>query len=493
MRIYRLTDSDRTELTSYTTSASITLSLSAPYTQAQLSLKSTADLERYLFEQNDQHTASLDFWLLITEELSGQERAIFLGPALSLDRTLRATEAGAITTDALTLSAGSPLSYMQSSSISLSGRPQGTTGHIYTLETWGPTMRELIRAPFRDNNIGRVAQRIFNYLAPPYRFPKSLSATLDAIPIIYDQARAEQYAPERARDQRAVYGLAVNTISQATPQPVIYDQARAQQYAPERARDQRAVYGLAVNTISQATPQGSPWQIISAAFDTDPNVIELFYTLEPHTAGGPLSSQLGATPAIIYRFKPFIFGAVSAPAGVQASAEITEPAKDTPHRLTSSEIISLTTSQSDADRINSAYINSPLNTTRGVESFGLLADPALDREDIERAGLRMYRANWPFFPPRLSKQNMSAHTRHIVAITSTITGEGHRYARAQAFTAYRPDLRAGLWVKLSLSRELSFVAYIDSATHSESMSETTKSRRSQFSLVRGFYIDEGPA
>jgi len=456
MRIYRLTDSDRTELTSYTTSASITLSLSAPYTQAQLSLKSTADLERYLFEQNDQHTASLDFWLLITEELSGQERAIFLGPALSLDRTLRATEAGAITTDALTLSAGSPLSYMQSSSISLSGRPQGTTGHIYTLETWGPTMRELIRAPFRDNNIGRVAQRIFNYLAPPYRFPKSLSATLDAIPIIYDQARAEQYAPERARDQRAVYGLAVNTIS-------------------------------------QATPQSSPWQIISAAFDVDPNIIELFYTLEPHTAGGPLSSQLGATPAIIYRFKPFIFGAVSAPAGVQASAEITEPAKDTPHRLTSSEIISLTTSQSDADRINSAYINSPLNTTRGVESFGLLADPALDREDIERAGLRMYRANWPFFPPRLSKQNMSAHTRHIVAITSTITGEGHRYARAQAFTAYRPDLRAGLWVKLSLSRELSFVAYIDSATHSESMSETTKSRRSQFSLVRGFYIDEGPA
>jgi hypothetical protein len=456
MRIYRLTDSDRTELTSYTTSASITLSLSAPYTQAQLSLKSTADLERYLFEQNDQHTASLDFWLLITEELSGQERAIFLGPALSLDRTLRATETGAITTDALTLSAGSPLSYMQSSSISLSGRPQGTTGHIYTLETWGPTMRELIRAPFQDNNIGRVAQRIFNYLAPPYRFPNTLSATLDTIPIIYDQARAQQYAPERARDQRAVYGLAVNTIS-------------------------------------QATPQGSPWQIISAAFDTDPNIIELFYTLEPHTSGGPLSSQLGATPAIIYRFKPFIFGEISAPAGVQTSAEITEPAKDTPHRLTSSEIISLTTSQSDADRINSAYINSPLNTTRGVESFGLLADPALNREDIERAGLRMYRANWPFFPPRLSKQNMSAHTRHIVAITSTITGEGHRYARAQALTAYRPDLRAGLWVRLSLSRELSFVAYIDSATHSESMSETTKSRRSQLSLVRGFYIDEGPA
>lgn len=456
VKAYYYTDTERRELTHYLTAISIESSINAPYHRASLSLKSTPKLERLLLPQTPQGTAGLDLWILVTEELDAQERALFIGPAQEISRTLRATESAALTTDTLTLTASSPLAHMMSAAIYLSGRPQGIDGHINTLKTWGGTMRELFRAPFQNNNVGAVFERIYNKLAPPYRFPTLLGADLSQIPVIYSAERARQYTPTQAPLFRSIHGLAVNVVSQAT------------------------------NT------SGSPWQILAGAFDVDPNLVELFYTLEPATKG-PLSQKIGATPAIIYRFKPYIFGQVNAPAGVNAANEQTQNAAKTPHKMTANEIIYLSTTQSDQDRTNAAYVDTPLTISRGVESFGLLANPALNREDIDRAGLRMYRANWPFFPPRGTAENMAPHTRYLVAIASTITGQAHQYARAQASTAYRPDLRAGLWLKLQITERRALVAYIETVSHNLSMSGATLTRRSQLTLARAFYIEEGDA
>ncbi len=56
--------------------------------------------------------------------------------------------------------------------------------------------------------------------------------------------------------------------------------------------------------------------------------------------------------------------------------------------ITADEIIRLGVSANAQDRVNSVYVDTPFNESRGVEAFGLVGTPELEREDLEPAGPR---------------------------------------------------------------------------------------------------------
>jgi len=455
MRAELYTDTERHDLTRYLTSLSLTHSITAPYSSAEISLVADAHRPPPYLIPTATGAPSLDAWVVITDE---QGRALHFGPVVYImEASTRDTE-GTLSRS-LRLSIASPLHTLESATIALSAKSVNAAG-VYDFKAWGPRLRALIKAPFSSNQIGAVLARTYDTLAAPYRLPHTLAngAALNSLPVIFNGATAQRYAPERAADLRSVHGLAVNSISTA------------------------------------ANPQGSPWGLLSSSFDVEPNMIELFYTLEPHTSG-PVSRALGgATPCLIYRLKPFIEGRVrsNAAANIDAINEETRQAARTPHRIPAAQVINYQAQTSDADRINGVYLDSPFTASQGVETFGLTISPSIDSDDTRRAGLRLYKARWPFFPPKARGQSIASHLAYVQDIAAAIIGQAHRYSRASLSTAYRPDLRAGLWISAELPHAR-LIGYLESVSHNVDIIPESGAlvRRSSLTLTRCFY--EEPA
>ena len=347
---------------------------------------------------------------------------------------------------------------MQSGQIFLSGKSFGLGGHIYNLKSWGRILKGLLTAPFQNRNVGAVLRRVFNYFSPSYRLPKKLAdgKTLFSIPVVYDHSSSERYAPTRK----------------------LYH---------------RSVYGLAVNAAQNPLPQGTAWNMIASSFDVDLNLIELFPSLEPAKGTGALTKALGATPVLIYRWKPFVFGKSNPPKG--ENEEIAD-ALETSHFIQAGDILNVGLSTSDADRVNAVYIDTPLNESRGVEAFGLVGTPKLNRGDIEQVGLRMYRGQWPFFPQGQKSKNVSLNdaVQHIINIAHKIMINNHLYVRGTITTKQRLDLRQGEWVKLELKHPITkheLFAYIENIRHTtRTLLNGDIERRSTLSIIRGFYSGE---
>lgn len=451
MRAELYTDTARHDLTRYLTSLTLTRSISAPYASAELVLATDAHRPPPYLTTTTTGAPSLDAWAVISDD---EGRALHIGPLVNISESIMRGGEGTLSRT-LRLSIASPLHTLERATIALSAKSVNAAG-VYDLKAWGPRLRALIKAPFSSNQIGAVLARTYDTLAATYRLPLTLAngATLDAIPVIYSETRAQRYAPERAADLRSVHGLAVNSISTA------------------------------------ANPQGSPWGLLSSSFDVEPNMIELFYSLEPHTRG-PVSRALGgATPCLIYRLKPFIEGRVSsnAAASIDAINEETRQAARTPHRIPAAQVISYQAQTSDADRINGVYLDSPFTASQGVETFGLTISPSIDSDDTRRAGLRLYKARWPFFPPKARGQSIASHLAYVQDIAAAIIGQAHRYSRASLSTAYRPDLRAGLWISAELPHAR-LIGYLESVSHNVDIEPQSGAlmRRSNLTLTRCFY------
>lgn len=459
MKVELYTDTERRDLTTYTTAATWTATTRAPYMSATVTLAAPFALLEQIAPQGE-GALSLDGWLVILEEVGGLERAVFAGPLTGASYTLSADSSAGLEglrrLDALTLTAGSFIHYMSEAAIALSARAVGAPpGHIYKLNEWAPLMRQLIAAPFSGPYIGAAFARLFAALAIPYRTPLTLAggASLALVGVAYDEPTTALEAPRRQLDARGITGAAVNAVSAA------------------------------------AAPAGSPWTLLTSIFDPDPTITELFLSLEPDTsASDPLSLALGARPVLIHRFRPFTEGALESGAAIGATAA---PAHPRARASFIDGVISLRAAQTDADRINGAYISSPLTASRGVDSFGLIASPRLDPLDIERAGLRLYRAQWPYFPPGKTEGTYSAHSQYIVDITDQITRHQERYMSGDISARYQPQLAAGIWIKTPIgdhARTRTLYAYIESATHTISISEGGLiSRRSTLSFTRGFF------
>lgn len=459
MKVEIYTDTLARELTGHVTGVTWTASTRAPYLNASVTLAAPFALLDEIAPAGE-GALNLNAWLVVRELVAGAERAVFAGPVTSYNYTLSADSGAGLEglrrLDALTISASSPLHAMTEAQIALSARAvDAPPGHIYTLSTWAPIMRELITTPFSGPYLGAALARLFERLATPYRLPLTLArgASLAGLPVAYDTATTSTHAPARVLDARGLTGAAIAAVSAA------------------------------------AAPGGSPWTLISSIFDPDPTIAELFVSLEPVEGGaGTIGDALGALPVLIHRFRPFTVGALPSAAAVGATDAPVHP------RARASLIdgvISLRAAQTDADRVNAAYITTPLTASRGVDSFGLIATPRLDPEDIDRAGLRLYRAQWPYFPPGKTEGSYSAHSQYIIDVTDQITRGAERYMSGDISARYLPHIRAGLWIMTHVgdhARERRFYCYIESATHSINVGVGGLiTRRSSLNFTRGFF------
>jgi hypothetical protein len=462
MKIKLYTDEEIFDISKYTTSAQVELGLFAPYQSAMIDCQIPLEMIPHaLPHHKDTATIDLDAWVVVSDTVEATERAIFLGRLTAISYGVEASSAkesaGLISAPLISITAQSFLAPLSESQLYLSAK-QRLSGHIYDVNDYGRLLQRAIKSAFNTSrNVGSVLRTLYTQLSAPYRLPKTLAggASLDAIPIIHSRARAEQFAPERAKLFRSVFGLALNA--------------------------------------SHVRPTGAPWSALTALFDADPSIIELYPSLEPQSVDGQISKALGSTPVIMYRLKPFIFERLKNQEVDPEAPQAQEHARNVEILISAHEIVKVGYSVRSQDRINGAYVDTPLNASRGVDPFGILGRPTLDREDIERAGLRLYRGQWPFLPTgRATKAtSLNRELQYIIGLVDNITRDNHRYITGTATIKQRLDIKAGQWVKLQIrgpqTSEL-LVCYVETVTHRTSAySNSVIERRSTLSFTRGFY------
>ena len=468
MDIKLYTDKEIFDITGYCTSVQVQIGIYAPYQNATVDVKIPLELVRdALPHYEETATIDLDTWMVISDhiEYEGVQRTIFLGRLTAVSYGVEAlTEkesAGIISAPLISITAQSFIAPLIESQLYLSAK-QHLKGHIYEVKSYGRLLKSAISSAFRNKrNVGRVLHTLYNTLSKPYRLPNTLAdgRSLDAIPVIFDRDRADQFAPRRSELYRHVFGLALNA--------------------------------------SHVRPTGAPWSALTALFDADPSIIEMFPSLEPQSTKGKISKALGSTPVIMYRLKPFIFKPKTMQGGLAPvdpeSSHVQEHARNVKTLITSSEIIRVGYSVKSADRINGVYVDTPLNASRGVDPFGILGRPIINDADVLRSGLRLYRGQWPFFPVgrNTKSQSLTREIQHIIGFVDQIARDQHRYLNGTATTRQRLDVNAGHWIKFEITGPHTheyLICYVETITHSTFVSPNSiTEKRSSISFTRGFY------
>ena len=195
----------------------------------------------------------------------------------------------------------------------------------------------------------------------------------------------------------------------------------------------------------------------------------------------------------MYRLKPFVFNRINNQEVDPEAPQVQEHARGVNLKVSAHEIVRVGYSIKSADRINGAYVNTPLNASRGVDPFGILGRPTLDREDIDRAGLRLYKGQWPFMPTgRDTKEgSLNRELQYIIGLVDQITRDNHRFINGTVTIKQRLDIRAGQWVKLEIrgpeTTEL-LICYTETVTHRTIIYPTSVvEKRSTLSFTRGFF------
>tara|TARA_Y100000592_G_scaffold10880_1_gene15441 strand:- start:31125 stop:32546 length:1422 start_codon:yes stop_codon:yes gene_type:complete len=464
MNIKLYTDKEIFDITGYCTSVQVQIGLYAPYQNASVDVKVPLELIRDVLPHYEETAAiDLDTWIVISDHIEheGVQRAIFLGRLTAVSYGVEADSAkesaGIISTPLISITAQSFIAPLVESQLYLSAKEQ-LRGHIYEVNSYGRLLKSAISSAFRNKtNVGRVLGTLYSTLSKPYRLPKTLASgkSLQAIPVIFSRERADQFAPLRSNLYRHVFGLALNA--------------------------------------SHIRPTGAPWSALTALFDADPSIIELFPSLEPKSTKGEISNALGSTPVIMYRLKPFIFKNPRRQEVDPDSPQVQEHARNVKTLITSSEIIRVGFSVKSADRINGVYVDTPLNASRGVDPFGILGRPTIDREDVSRAGLRLYRGQWPFLPVgrNTKPESLTREIQHIISLVDQIARDQHRYINGTATTRQRLDINAGHWIKLEITGPHTheyLICYVETITHRSTVYENSIiEKRSTISFTRGFY------
>lgn len=443
----------------------------APFLDQMVLTRSTSDEEadlrcRVPWGMLSEQDLSLDWWLLLRREDQGVEGpALFLGRVTAISWGVRAAtgetpEGGRVAIPVL-IRAESWLSPMKRGQIFLSGRGVGAPGHVYDLRSWGPTMREILSAPFTSNNVGEVLARLFDRFAPHYRLPSTIAG-----------------------------GASFSSL------PVVYSPETAQRFTRDRAGSYRGVYGLALNTAQAAFPGGaSPFGLLQSLFGADPNLVELFPCTEPiEVPGGQVSPVVGGTPSLIFRLRPFISGRLDtrSASSAQVAQEQTAGAADLARVLALDSVIELNLSRDDSARVNFVYLDTPASQSRGIDGFGLYGSPRLDLEDIARNGLRPFRGSWPFFPrgSRSAGPTIRDQIQAVIDLAAAIVGQSHRFLTGSLLLAYDPELLQGEWIRLPSpgGSEGDLVMYAEAVQHMITVLPSGAiTARSRVQFMRGFY------
>tara|TARA_Y100001938_G_scaffold71138_1_gene98645 strand:+ start:1319 stop:2707 length:1389 start_codon:yes stop_codon:yes gene_type:complete len=451
------TDDQVYSLTDYITALRIEHMITNPYSQASVTLKVPNDLIKDVLPLYDNNAFNLDSWLVVRDNTL--KTTIFLGCASSTSQGIEVFDDGLKETSNFTIDFDSWIDPLIKGQIYLSGQSLGLNGHVLNINTWGQLINKAISTPFTVSDVGFTLKAVFNLLSKYYRFPKKLvNTTFFSVPVVHNVATSKLYAPKRADRQRAIHGLAVNTSS-------------------------------SIQTGSTA------WGMITSSFDVDPNMIELFPSLEPSTVqNGALGTALQATPVLMYRLKPFIFKNVNSASSTAINETSIHPFITAP-LISSERIQSLSLSSNEGNRINAVYLNTPLTQSKGVETFGLVGVPKLNRTDIERNGLRLYKGNYPFFP-RKSERPLVDEVQYSIQQASQILFNSHLYFNGNATFLYDGSIRAGMWINLqvqSVSNVRVLCCYVEKVEHTINvLGLNVIQSRTRVRFTRAFYADAEP-
>jgi hypothetical protein len=454
------TDDSIYSVRDFTPSLRIEHFINAPYSQANLTLRVPLHLQHDALPLHDKKMFDVGAWLQVYDV--DLNTTVFLGCCVSASTGVEVQEDGLKDTIDLNIDFNSWLTPLMKGQVYLSGKSFGLNGHVLDINTWGALMMKALSAPFTSSDVGATLKALWNLTSPYYRFPKTLIPT----------------------------GSFFNV-------PIVHNQLTATQYAPDRSSRFRSVFGRAINAYSSVTTGNTAWGLVTSSFDCDPSVFELFPSLEPSTVeGGTLGRALKATPCIIYRIKPFIFDSVKASTAGALNEVSLHPTVDAVY-ISASRIQMLSINLSDDNRVNAVYVSTPLNVSKGVETFGLVGSPVFDRTDIEKHGLRLYKANYPFFTVGRTKQTtITTDVNYVISLCSQVMLNSHRYFTGSANLLYDGGIRAGKWYRLQTDQtniDKDLLVYVEKVEHSINVvGSNVVQSRTRIRFTRAFYVGEEP-
>ena len=327
----------------------------------------------------------------------------------------------------------------------------------------------------------------------------------------------------------------------------------------------------AKSALSQAmqNPKVTLWNLLTGLFIPETNIMEMFPTLIPidlvegtsnrgakdaESVGGggatpkakgdsfnrivhsKLVRNLGAIPALVYRYKPLPPGfevdkkslnksykelGLEQNAHTTFSEEfyaknpgalgITEPNfypnfGTTDYLVIPGEtIVREVLTWNDSDRVNAVSYAQPYASASGGDLllFGVDCVPVFNAVDINRHGLRVRTGATPFVAVGSAEQqriyNSIASSATAERVYFTI-GEGHAYAKGTIDLIYtpNPNLTAGIWVKVKYSsapNAVSLYAYVHTVSHRVSIDPRSGKPKGLTTLVveRASYGNRIPA
>lgn len=263
---------------------------------------------------------------------------------------------------------------------------------------------------------------------------------------------------------------------------VIADRLDADDLAPLRSNAHLPVAGSGLRVAGLPAPRGTVWQYLTATFQPHP-LIELFPSLE-HPAHGvdeasdadlgegaaALRAALGgALPVLIYRMRPRLLYPIgesettaASRLGLYGKGDVTSTetgvfeADELFHAFGVNDVHELTITEDDSRRCNAVYVRTPLLSTQSqIEVQDVAgAKVQVDPDDVAQHGYRLQTVDWPFYPPLLTSQAAGTLADKVEALSELLFTLAAQTGKASMATAnlrgrFRPELRAGHWVRFS--------------------------------------------
>lgn len=468
------------------------------------------------------------FWVVVKVPTAKGYKAVAWGRAVTLAVGVGVggqKSPGGLKTARTTIVCASWLSLLQNSRLLLSpGMPSEVEGFIYRLQNWGPVLSELMKI-FGSKYPGEMFTRLWAKLVRIW-LPPTLGGE---VAFASDGSTGADFStlPLTGGGKPLFIGDEI---------PVVHNEETADQFCPARKDQIRPVVGWAINATGSRIPSGSMWDVFASTFIADPNLVELFPSLEDSDSGGmALPKTLGTQPVLIYRLKPYLLDPIDkataqrvAPGAREPSAQTAglfqDPINRTPGKAggyasdwytwTTTEITNWRLRWEDSERVNATTVRTPVQPRTAAATHGVLGTPVYDPEDVQKHGLRFYEGEWPFFPTSPSESDTSTLADNLDALIEfawVCVGESHVFAVGEFTGVYKPRVRAGHWIVIDFptpgSKEdegapedldhwpfYRFNAYIESVTHTVDLADPDTGvvrGRTTVSFARGSSGEDG--
>lgn len=172
----------------------------------------------------------------------------------------------------------------------------------------------------------------------------------------------------------------------------------------------------------------------------------------PTAASTALGDVLGRNPVLVYRMTPWRTDApadfLANPASIRRDI-FAAATWDTgsAQLVRATDLVSLSLSWQDDVRVNAVAPGVPNDPDSELGFMNAAGLPLYGADRIRRDGLRLYRPEWPFFPPRPKTGDDTgsfvAFVRTVAAHAAVTMTVAERFASGTAKMPYRPDLQKG--------------------------------------------------